>query len=131
MWICPKCGREFKRTNQGHYCGKAPETVEEYIAQQTPEAQAHVTALREIFLRCVPDITEKIAWSMPTYKKDGRSVCFAACQKHVSLYIEDSVLECFRPQLGEFKIQKKAIYLPYDKELPLDTLESMVKQSFL
>ena len=21
MWKCPKCGREFKRTNQGHYCG--------------------------------------------------------------------------------------------------------------
>lgn len=23
MWVCPKCGREFKRINQGHYCGKA------------------------------------------------------------------------------------------------------------
>lgn len=31
MWTCPKCGREFKRTNQSHYCGKAPESVDEYI----------------------------------------------------------------------------------------------------
>ena len=31
MWICPKCGKELKRTNQGHYCGKSPETVLELI----------------------------------------------------------------------------------------------------
>ena len=37
MWTCPKCGREFKKTNQDHYCGKAPETVDEYIAMQTPQ----------------------------------------------------------------------------------------------
>ncbi len=31
MWICPKCGRTFKNQNQGHYCGKAPETIEVLI----------------------------------------------------------------------------------------------------
>ena len=29
MWKCPKCGRTFKNENQNHYCGKAPETVED------------------------------------------------------------------------------------------------------
>lgn len=45
MWICPKCGREFKRTNQGHYCGKASETVLEYIALQLLETQSHLTEM--------------------------------------------------------------------------------------
>ena len=45
MWICPKCGREFKRTNQGHYCGKAPETVLEYIASQPLETHSHLTEM--------------------------------------------------------------------------------------
>ena len=22
MWTCPKCGRQFSRQNQDHYCGK-------------------------------------------------------------------------------------------------------------
>ena len=34
MWVCPKCGREFQRNNQGHFCGQPPKTVDEYIAQQ-------------------------------------------------------------------------------------------------
>ncbi len=29
MWTCPKCGRTFQRQEQSHYCGKAPETVDE------------------------------------------------------------------------------------------------------
>ena len=47
MWVCPKCKREFKRENQGHYCGKAPENVDEYIKLQNPEALAHIEKLRE------------------------------------------------------------------------------------
>lgn len=69
MWTCPKCGREFSRKNQGHYCGKAPESVEEYIELQIPEAREHITELRRIIRSCTSGITERIAWSMPTYKK--------------------------------------------------------------
>ena len=28
MWVCPKCGRSFRRKEQDHYCGKAPETID-------------------------------------------------------------------------------------------------------
>ncbi|MBQ2726021.1 MAG: DUF1801 domain-containing protein [Clostridia bacterium] len=130
MWTCPKCGREFKRTNQGHYCGKAPETVEEYMESQSPEAQAYIAGLREILLRCIPDVTERIAWSMPVYKKGNRSISFSACKKHISLYIDEDVLEIVRPQLSEFVIKKNAVYLPYDRVLPEDVIETIVKQSF-
>lgn len=41
MWICPKCGRKFKRTNQGHYCGKAPESIDEYIELQILQARIY------------------------------------------------------------------------------------------
>ena len=42
MWKCPKCGRSFKKQNQDHYCGKAPETIDEYIAAQPEEAQRYL-----------------------------------------------------------------------------------------
>ena len=46
MWTCPKCGREFKRTNQGHYCGKSPENRDEYIELQTAEARKNIVELK-------------------------------------------------------------------------------------
>ena len=130
MWTCPKCGREFKRTNQGHYCGKAPESVDKYIELQIPEARKHIIELRNIIQSSVPEATEGIAWSMPVYKKDKLSVSFAACKKHISFYIDSDTLEIFKSQLSDFVIKKIAIYFPYDKELPVKTIENIVKHSF-
>lgn len=31
---------------------------------------------------------------------------------------------------SEFAIKKNAIYIPYDKELPIKTIENVVRQSF-
>ena len=32
-WKCPKCGREFSKKDQQHFCEK-PQTIDEYIAAQ-------------------------------------------------------------------------------------------------
>ena len=45
MWKCPKCGRSFKKENQGHYCGKAPETVEDYIAAQDEDIRSQLQSV--------------------------------------------------------------------------------------
>ena len=34
MWKCPKCGRSFRNENQHHFCGKPPETIDDYILTQ-------------------------------------------------------------------------------------------------
>lgn len=34
MWKCPICGREFKNTEQSHYCSVKPKTIDEYISLQ-------------------------------------------------------------------------------------------------
>ena len=47
MWKCPKCGREFKNTNQDHYCGEKPKTIEEYIMRQDEEKQADLFLIRQ------------------------------------------------------------------------------------
>ena len=130
MWTCPKCGREFKRTNQGHYCGKAPESVEAYIASQMPQAQPHCTELRELIRHSVPKIHERIAWSMPLFEKGLLSISFAACKKHISLYLDTEIIERLRPQLNGFEIKKNALYLPYDRPLPKELLGNAIKQYF-
>lgn len=126
MWICPKCGREFKRTHQGHFCGKAPATVDEYIESQPPEAHRHLNELRSIIRGNVPDVIERIAWSMPTYDKKGNSISFAACKKHISLYVGMEAIQKFQAELNGFSTKKSAVYLPYDKELPSGLIGNII-----
>lgn len=130
MWICPKCGRIFKRTNQGHYCGKAPESVDEYRELQNLQARIYIIELRNIIQRCVPEVKERIAWSMPLFEKDKHSISLAACKKHISLYVDTKTIEMLKPQLSELEIKKNAIYIPYDKDLPIKTIENVIRLSF-
>jgi transposase-like protein len=59
MWQCPKCNREFRNTNQDHYCGKI-ETIDQYILDQADEVQPVLNKIREVIREAAPDATEKI-----------------------------------------------------------------------
>lgn len=95
VWICPKCGRKFKNTNQAHYCGKKPETVDEYIMLQDETKQADLNRMRNILKEALPEAEERISWSMPTYWK-SRNIChFAASAKHIGFYPGEEAVEAF------------------------------------
>lgn len=127
MWICPQCQRAFKRTNQGHYCGKAPETVLEYINSQPLETHSHLINMMITLQNSVPCIQERILWSMPYYEKEGKSISFSACKKHISFYVGLEAIEAFASELSEFVIKKNAIYFPYDKALPTQLISEIAK----
>lgn len=127
MWICPQCQRAFKRTNQGHYCGKAPETVLEYINSQPLETHSHLINMMITLQNSVPCIQERILWSMPYYEKEGKSISFSACKKHISFYVGLEAIEIFASELNEFVIKKNAIYFPYDKALPTQLISEIAK----
>ena len=59
MWKCPKCGREFGRQNQGHYCVK-PETIDAYIAMQDEAVQPRLREVRDILRAALPEAQERI-----------------------------------------------------------------------
>lgn len=67
---------------------------------------------------------------MPIYEREKHSVSFAACKRHISLYVEFEILEKFKSQLSEFEIRKNAIYLPYNKTLPAELIKDIIKQCF-
>ena len=118
MWTCPKCGRTFARTGQDHYCGKPPETIDEYILNQTEKAQPLLREINEVIRAAIPETREKISWSMPTYWKKRNLIQFAAFKNHVGLYPGPEAVEKFADRLTGYQTQKGTIRLPYDQ--PLD-----------
>ena len=121
MWKCPKCGRTFKKENQGHYCGEAPKTIDEYINAQDEEFRSQLYAVREALKRSLPDATEKIAWSMPTYWQGHNIIHFAANKKHIGLYPGPEAVAHFAEKLDQAgcKYSKGSIRIPYSENLPI------------
>lgn len=127
MWKCPKCGRAFKKQGQSHYCGKAPETIEEYIAAQPEEVQPYLTELRNALHAALPEAEERISWSMPTYWKTHYIIQFAGFKNHVGLYPgPEAVLE-FSERLKEYRTNKGTIQLPYNKPVPAELIADIAR----
>lgn len=122
MWTCPSCGRAFKRQNQSHYCGKAPETIDEYIAAQPEHAQPYLNQIRNTIQEVLPEAQERISWSMPTYWKGHNIIQFAASKKHIGLYPGPAAVAEFSCRLEEYAHSKGTIHFLYSAPLPLDLI---------
>lgn len=127
MWECPKCGRKFKNTNQSHYCGPAPQSIEEYILQQPENIQPYLRQIKDTVKGVLPEALEKISWSMPTYWKKRNLIQFAASKKHIGLYPGPEAVEAFADRLTDWKTSKGAIQFPYEKPLPLELIAEIAK----
>ena len=127
MWTCPKCGRTFKKQNQSHYCGKAPETIDEYIAAQTEEAQQYLNEIRNVIRAALPEAEERISWSMPTFWKKHNIIQFAAHKKHIGLYAGTEAVIEFAQQLKDYKTSKGTIQFMYHKPIPLELIGEIAK----
>ena len=126
MWKCPKCGREFVRQNQDHYCVK-PISIDEYIAAQEEGIRPKLMEIRTIFKNALPEAEERISWSMPTYWKGRNIIHFAASKTHLGIYPGDEATAAFAEELSDYSVSKGTIRLPYDKPLPVKLLEKIAK----
>ena len=126
MWKCPKCGREFSRQNQDHYCVK-PETIDAYIAMQDEAVQPRLREVRDLLRAALPGAQERMSWSMPTYWKGRNLIHFAASKKHLGLYPGGEATAVFADRLTGFDVSKGTIRLPYDKPLPVALIADIAR----
>ena len=114
MWTCPKCGRTFARTNQSHWCGEKPLSVDEYLARQPEDVRPELEQMRGILRRALPDAEERISWSMPTLWQGHNLIHFAAAKHHIGLYPGDAAVRHFKNELdGRYVSSKGSIQIPY------------------
>ncbi|MFC3923503.1 iron chaperone [Clostridium punense] len=127
MWQCPKCGRNFKNTDQDHFCGEPPKTIDDYIEAQLEEVKPLLNQVRDTLRTALPHAQERISWSMPTYWNKQNIIHFAAFKNHIGLYPGPEVVEHFTERLREYKTSKGAVQFPYSKPLPLSLIEEIAK----
>ena len=126
MWKCPKCGREFSRQEQDHYCVK-PKNIDEYISAQDEAFQPGLKEIRNLIRTAIPDAEERISWSMPTYWKGKNLIHFAASKKHLGLYPGDEAVAHFADELKNYDVSKGTIRFPYDAGLPAELIRRIAR----
>ena len=125
-WKCAKCGREFSRQNQDHYCVK-PQNIDDYIAAQDEKYQPVLREVRAVLRNALPEAEERSSWSMPTYWKGRNIIHFAASKKHLGLYPGDEAAAVFAEELSGWNVSKGTIRIPYDQPLPAELIERIAK----
>lgn len=130
MWICPNCGREFKRTNQNHYCGSAPASVDEYILRQEKDIQPMLVCLKNTINEAIPDAEETVAWSTPAWKGNGYIIRIAVSKSYIGVYAREDAVSFFEERLKEFDTDNGVIRLKFGEEMPLSLIADIAKRCF-
>lgn len=126
MWKCDKCGQEFVKPNQGHFCGDL-KTIDSYITGQPDSVRPLLNQVRDTLRVALPEAEERISWSMPTYWKKHNIIHFAAFKNHIGLYPGVKAMEHFSSQLAEYKTSKGAVQFQYSKPIPFKLIAEIAK----
>ena len=107
---------------------KSPyKTIDEYLADYEGEVRTRMDTLRELIRSCHPEITEKIAWGMPTFVLHGNLVHFSAETKHMGFHPGKEAIDIFADRFGKLTHSKSTLRLPYDQPMPWNLLREMVE----
>ena len=104
------------------------QTVDEYIDLFPEEVQQKLQGLRNVIRNALPEeAQETISWQMPTFVYHGNLVHFAAHKKHIGFYPGANGMELFREQLADYVTSKGAVQFPFEKQIPYEIIEEIVK----
>lgn len=126
MWRCPKCGREFARQEQQHYCAR-PNTIDEYIEAQPEAVQPRLREVRAVIHAAIPEAEERMSWSMPTFWRGRNIIHFAASKRHLGVYPGGEATGVFAEALKDWDVSKGTIRIPWSRELPVELIRDIAR----
>ena len=100
--------------------------IDEYIEIFPIEVQSKLIQFRKLIHSLVPDITESMAYQMPTFVLNGNLVHFAAYKKHIGFYPAPSGISNFIDEISKYKYAKGSVQFPIDEDLPIDLISRIV-----
>ncbi|MEO0403842.1 MAG: DUF1801 domain-containing protein [Bacteroidota bacterium] len=107
-------------------------SVEDYIANQTEEAQSVLTTLRAIIQDSVPEAVEQNPSKVPTFNievggKPKALLMIAAYKKYVSFYPHQAAVDHFKDELAKYDLGKGTLKLGFDEEIPEELIKKLIE----
>src|SRR5258706_3504601 len=103
-------------------------TIDEYIKTCPEDVQSILEKIRQTIRKAAPEAVETMSYGMPTFSLGGKYlVYFAAWKNHIALYPIPSGSEAFNKELSQYKRTKGSVHFPFDKPIPYDLVENIVR----
>ncbi len=105
-------------------------SIDEYQEVLPKEIQERLQTIRELVHKVAPRAEEVISYQIPAFKIDKKFlIYYSAFAKHLTLSSpwSQALLDEFATELKAMKVSKSAIQFPYDKPLPLDFIERLLR----
>jgi uncharacterized protein YdhG (YjbR/CyaY superfamily) len=104
--------------------------VDAYLEELEPGRLDALVTLRSMTREAAPDAGESMQYGMPTYSYKGHVFCAFASQKnYISLYMDTEIVEQHGDEVAALKPGKSCIRFRNLEQLPLDTIETMLKET--
>ena len=103
------------------------QSVDDYIADFPTEVQGALRQIRKLILDCNSEITEIIAYNIPTYKLDGNLIHFAAYKSHIGLYPGPAALNHFSSEITNYKTAKGSVQFPLKEPMPFELIKQITE----
>lgn len=108
------------------------ESIDDYIADQSEEAQQKLEEIRQIIHEAVPDAEEALNYKVPAFilvpgGKRDHQIMMAAYAKFIGFYPFPMTMAEFSVELKDYKQGKGSVQFPLDKPLPKDLIRRMVR----
>ena len=103
------------------------ETVDEYLASFPKDIQGLLQQVRQAIREAAPEAKEAISYEIPAFKLNGNLVWYAAFKDHIGFYPRASGIEAFKEKLSAYEIRKGTVRFPFDKPIPLELIQEIVR----
>lgn len=105
------------------------ESVDQYLAAQSPAARRALTRVRNVLKKALPGATEGISYQIPILKLDGAMVLyFAGFQKHWSIYpATEAMRRALKGELAGVLHNKATLRFPLDQPVPVHLVSRIAK----
>jgi len=106
-------------------------TVDDYIGNQSEEAQIILHELRDLIKEAVPETIEIPNYKVPSFTlipgtKPEQQLMIVAYAKYVSFYPYEKTIKHFADELTDFEFGKGTVKFPFKQPLPKELIKRMV-----
>ena len=101
-------------------------SVDAYIASFPKEVQSVLKKIRATIRRALPEASERISYSIPTYRLERDVIHFGAFKRHIGLYppVRDPALAA---RLSKYRGEKGNLQFPLDRPMPYALIGEIAK----